>query len=150
MPWLVLSNRCWLTCRAIRNCHYMPITIMSIEDEITQRIKGHFTHWHPIAGLSDEVLAEKIRADSIDILIDLSGHTARNRYWPLPENRRRYRPVGWLPGNHRVACHGLLFCRSFFLPPGQFDDQFTEKIVHLPACAIFTEKMRHRSMRCLP
>jgi Flp pilus assembly protein TadD len=39
----------------------------AIEDAVTQRIREHFTHWHPIAGLSDADLTKKIRADSIDI-----------------------------------------------------------------------------------
>jgi predicted O-linked N-acetylglucosamine transferase (SPINDLY family) len=35
--------------------------------------------WVPSAGMSDAELAEKIVADGIDILVDLSGHTASNR-----------------------------------------------------------------------
>lgn len=35
--------------------------------------------WNHVAGLSEERLAQKIREDEIDILIDLTGHTANNR-----------------------------------------------------------------------
>jgi protein O-GlcNAc transferase len=41
-------------------------------------------------GLSDDELAERIRADGIDILIDLAGHTANNGSGYLPASLRRY------------------------------------------------------------
>ena len=36
-------------------------------------------HWLATVGMSDDELAERIRADGIDILVDLAGHTADNR-----------------------------------------------------------------------
>lgn len=35
--------------------------------------------WVDCQGMSDEALAERIRADGIDILVDLAGHTVKNR-----------------------------------------------------------------------
>ena len=49
------------------------------EDAVTARYRGYVDHWIPTLGLSDEALAERIRADGIDILVDLAGHTAHNR-----------------------------------------------------------------------
>ncbi len=49
------------------------------EDARTAQLKPLFRAWHMVAGLSDKLIAEKIRADEIDVLIDLSGHTAQNR-----------------------------------------------------------------------
>ena len=48
-------------------------------DAVTQRLQTHATAWRHVAGMPDEQLAEQIRADQIDILIDLAGHTADNR-----------------------------------------------------------------------
>jgi len=48
-------------------------------DEITEHLQQFVDKWVHCVGLSDESLAEKIRQDGIDILIDLSGHTAGNR-----------------------------------------------------------------------
>lgn len=48
-------------------------------DDVTNRIMGSCDHWRPIADLSDDQAAEMIRQDSIDVLIDLSGHTEGNR-----------------------------------------------------------------------
>jgi len=48
-------------------------------DVVTERIKSLVEHWVPVAGLSDQKLLARIEADQIDLLIDLSGHTANNR-----------------------------------------------------------------------
>ncbi len=49
------------------------------EDAVTARYKRYVDHWIPTLGLSDEALADRIREDSIDILVDLAGHTGNNR-----------------------------------------------------------------------
>lgn len=48
-------------------------------DDLTVQMQRRFRHWRLIAGLSDEVAARQIRADAIDILVDLSGHTKYHR-----------------------------------------------------------------------
>lgn len=48
-------------------------------DEVTERIRARAEHFLPVAGVSDRQLAERIRADGIDVLVDLTGHTADNR-----------------------------------------------------------------------
>lgn len=109
-----------------------------MDDSITQRLRGYFAHWRPIAGLSDTVLAENIRADGIDILIDLSGHTNKNR---LLAFARKPAPVqaSWMgyPGTTGLRAMDYYLADRFLLPPGQFEGQFTEKIVRLPANAPF-------------
>lgn len=49
------------------------------EDEATARYKTYADHWIPTMLMSDEALAARIRADGIDILVDLAGHTGQNR-----------------------------------------------------------------------
>jgi predicted O-linked N-acetylglucosamine transferase (SPINDLY family) len=49
------------------------------EDEVTARLRRHTDRWHDVAALTDARLAEKICADRIDILVDLSMHSAANR-----------------------------------------------------------------------
>ncbi|MGO9443356.1 MAG: tetratricopeptide repeat protein [Thiobacillaceae bacterium] len=48
-------------------------------DAVTERLRGYCDGWVAATGLDDAELAERIRADGIDILIDLAGHTAGNR-----------------------------------------------------------------------
>jgi len=65
------------------------------DDELTERIRHHFSAWKPLIGMSDKAAARMINADGIHILFDLSGHTAHNRmpvfaYRPAPVQ------VSWL------------------------------------------------------
>jgi protein O-GlcNAc transferase len=48
-------------------------------DAVTARFRAHADAWRDVFSLSDDALIEKIRADRIDILVDLSGHTEFNR-----------------------------------------------------------------------
>lgn len=48
-------------------------------DRVTERIRPLVDGWCDIWGMSDEQVAERIRADRIDILVDLAGHTANTR-----------------------------------------------------------------------
>lgn len=48
-------------------------------DAVTSRIQGLADHWLSCTKLSDDNLAAHIRADGIDILVDLAGHTQGNR-----------------------------------------------------------------------
>lgn len=105
-----------------------------LDDSTSLRLRGYFAHWHAIVGLPDAELAEKISADGIDILIDLSGHTAKNR---LLTFARKPAPLqaSWLgyPGTTGLGAMDYYLADRFYLPPGQFDSQFTEKIVQMPA-----------------
>ena len=121
------------------------------EDTVTQRLRGYLAHWHPVVGLSDEALAQKIRADGIDILIDLSGHTAKHR---LLTFARKPAPlqVSWIgyPGTTGMQAMDYYLTDRYFLPPGQFDDQFTENIVQLPASAPFQPSEQATPVNTLP
>jgi predicted O-linked N-acetylglucosamine transferase (SPINDLY family) len=48
-------------------------------DAVTARLRGYAGHWLVTVGLSDDDLTERIRTDGIDILVDLAGHTEKNR-----------------------------------------------------------------------
>jgi protein O-GlcNAc transferase len=49
------------------------------EDAYTARLRQYGAQWRECAQLTDDLLAETILRDKIDILIDLSGHTERHR-----------------------------------------------------------------------
>lgn len=108
------------------------------EDDVTKRLQTYFTHWSGVVGLSDDELANKVRADGIDILIDLSGHTSYNR---LLTFARKPAPiqVSWMgyPGTTGLQAMDYYQSDRFFTPPGLLDDQFIEKLVQLPALTPF-------------
>ena len=49
------------------------------EDETSARLRRQVDHWRNVLPLTDAQLSDTIRQDRIDILVDLSGHTAGNR-----------------------------------------------------------------------
>lgn len=110
----------------------------AMQDSTTQRLRGYFAHWQQVVGMSDAALADRIRADGIDILIDLAGHSGKNR---LLVFARKPAPVqlSWIgyPVTTGLRAMDYYFADRYFLPPGQFDRLFTEKIVRLPAVAPF-------------
>jgi predicted O-linked N-acetylglucosamine transferase (SPINDLY family) len=48
-------------------------------DETTARLRAMCAGWRSTCGFTDEEVAEQVRDDGIDILIDLAGHVAGNR-----------------------------------------------------------------------
>ena len=60
------------------------------QDDLTARIRPHLESWNPLVGLDDEAAARLIHASGVQVLLDLSGHTAGNR---LPVFAWRPAPV---------------------------------------------------------
>lgn len=123
----------------------------TVEDAVTRSLQSHFDHWHNVAGLSHDVVAKQVQADGMDILIDLSSHTKGNR---LLTFARKPAPiqVTWLgyPGTTGLQAMDYCLADPLLFPPGQFDDQFTEKIVHLPALAPFEPSIVAPAVNELP
>lgn len=65
--------------QARRDIDFRAYPTTSVEDALTARIRAACQEWTPIGGLSDPAAAERIRADELDVLLDLSGHTSHNR-----------------------------------------------------------------------
>lgn len=97
------------------------------EDATTARLKGYFDHWVPTATLTDAQLAERIRTDGIDILIDVAGHTAGNR---LGTFARKPTPVSltWLGFGYTTGLSAIdyIMTDAVMLPEG-FEPFFSEK-----------------------
>ena len=123
----------------------------AVEDHVTTRLRGHFKQWQRVHRLSDAELAQKITEDGIDVLIDLSGHTAEHR---LLVFARKPAPVqaSWIgyPGTTGLRAMDYYISDAFLLPPGRFDAQFVEKLVHLPASAPFLPDEEAPPVNALP
>jgi predicted O-linked N-acetylglucosamine transferase (SPINDLY family) len=48
-------------------------------DAVTERLKSCADQWREVVSMDDETLANRVREDGIDILVDLGGFTADNR-----------------------------------------------------------------------
>ncbi|MDD5299165.1 MAG: tetratricopeptide repeat protein [Gallionella sp.] len=101
-------------------------------DTVTERLRALVEHWVPIAGIPDAAIRERIEADGIDVLIDLSGHTGHSR---LGIFARRAAPVqahylGYF------ASTGLTemdyWIGDEILTPPETDSHFSERVWRLP------------------
>ena len=68
---------------------------VSHPDAVTERLRSLADHWRSTVGVPDGTLARQITEDKIDILVDLAGHTSKNR---LPVFALKPAPlqVSWL------------------------------------------------------
>jgi predicted O-linked N-acetylglucosamine transferase (SPINDLY family) len=121
------------------------------EDSVTKRLRDKLPRWTCVVGMTDDELAQKIREDGIDILVDLSGHSAKNR---LLTFARKPAPIQicWLgyPGTTGLSAMDYFPGDRFVMPPGQFTNQFTEKIVYLPAHTAFMPRKESPVVNALP
>lgn len=76
VAWFMLA---WFENRSSDLFHLTIYATGCRNDETTDRIRKTSDAWVECAELNDNELAERIRSDRIDLLLDLAGHTADNR-----------------------------------------------------------------------
>ena len=103
-----------------------------MRDAVTERLQAMAEHWIPITGEGNAAIMDRIGADSIDVLVDLSGHTAHNR---LEVFARRAAPVQVTYLGY-FASTGLTEMNYFIgdkiLTPPEMDNHFSEQAWRLP------------------
>jgi predicted O-linked N-acetylglucosamine transferase (SPINDLY family) len=101
-------------------------------DAVSHSIAARCQAWRGIDALSDEEAAALIHADSIDILIDLAGHTANNRL-PLFAWRAAPVQVSWLGycASTGMAEIDHVLVDPWIAPPGT-EAQYVENLWRLP------------------
>ena len=108
----------------------------SVNDAVSERFKSKSDSWCNVDLLSDALLASRIRQDQIDILVDLSGHTARNR---LLVFARKPAPIqlsmiGYMQTTGLAAMDYRITDESLD-PSGTTEHLNTEKLIRLPSGA---------------
>jgi len=79
-------------------------------DWLTAELRARLPRWHEAVMQDDAALAQRIRSDGIDVLVDLGGHTAHNRLGALARlpARRHYVFLGWFAGVGVPGLDGLV------------------------------------------
>ena len=103
------------------------------EDATSARLKGLADRWESVAGLSDAAVAERVRAEGIDVLVLLAGRFDRNR--PLVAS---YRAAPVQVSFHDPGTSGLkemdyLIADRVLVPGKRPEERFRERVVRLPS-----------------
>jgi predicted O-linked N-acetylglucosamine transferase (SPINDLY family) len=104
-----------------------------VKDAVTERVRAKVDIWSDCGAFSDAELADRIRADRIDILIDLAGHTSGHRIGvlavkpaPLQVTYLGYPNTTGLPTvDYRIT-------DALVDPPGRSDKLNVERLLRLP------------------
>lgn len=107
-------------------------SMMRGSDAVTEVIRANADSWIDALLLSDDELAEQINQDRIDILVDLSGHTAYNR---LVTFARKPAPVQatWIGYFHSTGLKNIdYFITDPYTSPRDCGQLFSETPVWLP------------------
>jgi predicted O-linked N-acetylglucosamine transferase (SPINDLY family) len=110
---------------------------------VTEEFQSLADSWVDAAQLSDDELADRIISDGVDILVDLSGHSAGNR---LAVFARKPAPIQVTAWGHATGT-GLATMDYLFSDPVAIPEAvrhlFAEKVYDLP-CLITMKAMRER------
>jgi predicted O-linked N-acetylglucosamine transferase (SPINDLY family) len=104
-----------------------------VADAVTEKLRSCADQWRNITGMPDAEVADLIRNDRIDILVDLTMHMAGNR---LLVFARKPAPVqvSWLAycSTTELDAMDYRLSDSFLDPPGMDESVYREKTIRLP------------------
>lgn len=120
-------------------------------DHSALRIQQLFSVWRSVSRLTNSQFAQRVIDDRVDVLIDLSGHTEHHRLEALAQRPAPIQ-VSWLgyPWTTGLTTIDYYLTDEKWLPKGEFDALFTEKLVHIPAVAQFLPFEPSPAVNALP
>jgi predicted O-linked N-acetylglucosamine transferase (SPINDLY family) len=120
-----------------------------IRDSMTEVFRSLADLWVDAVGLSDDELADRIEADGVDVLVDLSGHTAGSRLYVFARKPAPVQVTAWghATGTGIQTMDYLL--SDPVIIPENVRDLFAERIYDLPS-AITIEPIADVQPSALP
>ena len=109
-----------------------------IKDATTLRLCRHYAQWHSIVGQADGEVARQIQSDKIDVLIDLSGHTERNRLLVFVRKPAPIQ-VSWIGYGNTTGLQSMDYViKDRHNAPDRAHEQFyVEKFARIPSANTF-------------
>lgn len=106
-------------------------------DEVTERLRARAAGWRACAEESASALAEIVRRDRIDVLIDLHGHTSGHRLAAFQIGAAPVQAT-WLgyPNTTGVQGMGYRIVDSLTDLPGAADELCTERLARVDPCFV--------------
>jgi protein O-GlcNAc transferase len=103
------------------------------QDALTEELRASAMHWRGLRGRGDDWAAQRIRDDGIDVLVDLSGHTAHNRLgvFALAPAPVQATWLGYL-NSSGLAAMDYRICDAGTDPPGASEALYSEALARLP------------------
>ena len=102
-------------------------------DRITERLRGLCDQWVDVTDMSNQKMAERVHADAIDILVDLTGHT---RLYRLPVFSQQPAPIQatWIGYLNTTGLSRMDYrlCDARTDPLETSQALHTETLIHLP------------------
>jgi predicted O-linked N-acetylglucosamine transferase (SPINDLY family) len=107
---------------------------VAIEDETTRRLRTHADHWRSTLHATNEQLADMVRQDQIDILVDLTGHISGGKRMLMFARKPAPIQVTYIGYQNTTGMQAMDFrlTDSWSDPPGTTDALHTEALVRLP------------------
>ncbi|MBL8702184.1 MAG: hypothetical protein JNK67_27615 [Alphaproteobacteria bacterium] len=101
-------------------------------DAVTGLCRAACDAWHDVGALDDDGLASQVRADGIDVLVDLMGHTGGSRPGLFARRPATVQAtyLGY-PGTTGMTCFDARFVDAVSDPPGLTDPAFSEPLLRL-------------------
>jgi predicted O-linked N-acetylglucosamine transferase (SPINDLY family) len=116
-----------------RQTEFVAYSDVTAADGVTRQLKALAEEWHETAAWNDGQVADRIKADRIDILVDTTMHTAGGR--PLVFARKpapiQVAMLG-LPITTGLAAVDYRLTDSILDPPGSCDHDYSEQSIRLP------------------
>ncbi len=104
----------------------------AIEVSHTHLFQRSVTCWRKIVGLSDAAVADLIRQDEIDILVDLSGHSAGNRLLVFARKPAPIQITAWgYIGGTGMKAMDVFLADPVVVPPEE-KQYYAEEVRYLP------------------
>lgn len=115
-----------------KNVELIAYSNFSKKDDFSIKLRSHFNNWHEIENKEDIEVVNQIRKDRINILFDLSGHSAKNRL-PVFMNKPAPIQISWggYPGFIGIPEIDYVIGDPHVTPEKE-NKYFTEKVFLLP------------------